>query len=237
MIEIVRLASDPGRLIAAKIRNRFSEETDGDCRQAVSGMLSRIRKEGDAALIEYCRQFDCPILTVESLRVSAAEFDQAEREVDDAFRETLQFAADRIRTFHEREMEDSWMLTRDDGAITGRLVRPVDSAGLYVPGGKEGSTPLVSSVLMNGIPAQIAGVARRVMVTPPSREGTGQPGPAGGGPGHRHRRGLQGRDLPGPSAPWPTGRQPSLGWTSSSGRATSTWPRPSVRSWAGCAST
>ena len=171
MIEIVRLASDPGRLIAAKIRNRFSEETDGDCRQAVAGMLSRIRQEGDAALIEYCRQFDCPILTVESLRVSAAEFDQAEREVDDAFRETLQFAADRIRTFHEREMEDSWMLTRDDGAITGRLVRPVDSAGLYVPGGKEGSTPLVSSVLMNGIPAQIAGVARRVMVTPPSREG------------------------------------------------------------------
>ncbi|WP_319588304.1 histidinol dehydrogenase [uncultured Desulfobulbus sp.] len=171
MIEIVRLASDPGRLIAAKIRNRFSEETDGDCRQAVSGMLSRIRQEGDAALLEYCRQFDCPILTVESLRVSAAEFDQAEREVDDAFRQTLQFAADRIRTFHEREMEDSWMLTRDDGAITGRLVRPVDSAGLYVPGGKEGSTPLVSSVLMNGIPAQIAGVGRRVMVTPPSREG------------------------------------------------------------------
>ena len=171
MIEIIRLASDPGRLIAAKIRNRFSEETDGDCRQAVAGMLSRIRQEGDSALIEYCRQFDCPILTVESLRVSAAEFDQAEREVDAAFRETLQFAADRIRTFHEREMEDSWMLTRDDGAITGRLVRPVDSAGLYVPGGKEGSTPLVSSVLMNGIPAQIAGVGRRVMVTPPSREG------------------------------------------------------------------
>jgi histidinol dehydrogenase len=68
-------------------------------------------------------------------------------------------------------MEDSWMLTREDGSITGRLVRPVDSAGLYVPGGKEGATPLVSSVLMNGIPAQIAGVRRRVMVTPPNREG------------------------------------------------------------------
>lgn len=71
--------------------------------------------------------------------------------MDDQFRATLRFAADRIRRFHERELEDSWMLTRDDGAITGRLVRPVDSAGLYVPGGKEGSTPLVSSVLMNGI--------------------------------------------------------------------------------------
>jgi histidinol dehydrogenase len=68
-------------------------------------------------------------------------------------------------------MEDSWLLTRDDGTVTGRLVRPVDSAGLYVPGGQGGSTPLVSSVLMNGIPARIAGVKRRVMVTPPDARG------------------------------------------------------------------
>jgi histidinol dehydrogenase len=99
----------------------------------------------------------------------------AYRAVDTSFLETLEVAIDRIRAFHEREQEDSWMLTRDDGAITGRLVRPVDSAGLYVPGGKGGSTPLVSSVLMNGIPAQIAGVARRVMVTPPNREGRVSP--------------------------------------------------------------
>jgi histidinol dehydrogenase len=175
MIHITRLDSDPGRLVAARIRNRFSEETDGDCRQAVTAILSRIRKEGDAALLAYCRQFDCPTLDPASLKVSAAEFAQAEEEVDDAFRATLHFAVDRIRAFHEREQEDSWMLTRDDGAITGRLVRPVDSAGLYVPGGKGGSTPLVSSVLMNGIPAQIAGVTRRVMVTPPNREGRVSP--------------------------------------------------------------
>jgi histidinol dehydrogenase len=87
----------------------------------------------------------------------------------------LSHAAERIRTFHEREMEDSWFLTRDDGAVTGRLVRPVDSAGLYVPGGQGGSTPLVSSVLMNGIPAAIAGVPRRVMVTPPSADGSVSP--------------------------------------------------------------
>jgi histidinol dehydrogenase len=68
-------------------------------------------------------------------------------------------------------MEDSWLQTRNDGAIVGRLVRPVDSAGLYVPGGRGGSTPLVSSVLMNGIPAGIAGVGRRVMVTPPDDKG------------------------------------------------------------------
>ena len=175
MIKPLHLNSAEGRRLAAEIPNRFAEAADGGCREAVADILARIRREGDAAVLDYCRQFDCPVMTPESLQVSPEEFAQAEREVDDGFRETLRFAADRIRRFHEREMEDSWMLTRDDGAITGRLVRPVDSAGLYVPGGKEGSTPLVSSVLMNGIPAQIAGVARRVMVTPPSREGRVSP--------------------------------------------------------------
>ncbi|MGE4560749.1 MAG: histidinol dehydrogenase, partial [Desulfobulbus sp.] len=157
------------------LRNRFAEESDGGCRKTVSEILERVRREGDAALVEYCRRFDCPAMTPEQLRVSPEEFARAGEEVDDGFRTTLRLAADRIRRFHERELEDSWMLTREDGTITGRLVRPVDSAGLYVPGGKEGSTPLVSSVLMNGIPAQIAGVGRQVMVTPPNPEGKVSP--------------------------------------------------------------
>lgn len=175
MIQPISLRSAEGRRIAADIRNRFAEATDDACREAVTDILARVRREGDAAVLAYCCQFDCPVMTLESLRVSAEEFAQAERDVDDDFRRTLRFAADRVRRFHEREMEDSWLLTRDDGAVTGRLVRPVDSAGLYVPGGKEGSTPLVSSVLMNGIPAQIAGVGRRVMVTPPGRDGRVSP--------------------------------------------------------------
>ena len=169
-IQTIQINTPEGQQCRHSLRNRFAE-VDGGCQQAVAAILARVRQEGDAAVLDYCRQFDAPTMTIEALRVSPAEFAQAEREVDDDFRETLRFAADRIRSFHEREMEDSWMLTREDGTITGRMVRPVDSAGLYVPGGKEGSTPLVSSVLMNGIPAQIAGVARRVMVTPPNPEG------------------------------------------------------------------
>lgn len=175
MIQPISLRSAEGRRIAADIRNRFAEATDDACREAVTDILARVRREGDAAVLAYCCQFDCPVMTLETLRVSAEEFARAEGEVDDEFRRTLRFAADRVRRFHEREMEDSWLLTREDGAVTGRLVRPVDSAGLYVPGGKEGSTPLVSSVLMNGIPAQIAGVGRRVMVTPPGRDGRVSP--------------------------------------------------------------
>ncbi|WP_035215938.1 histidinol dehydrogenase [Desulfobulbus elongatus] len=175
MITPVLLNSDQGQKIAAGIRNRFVDETDGACREAVAAILDRVRREGDAAVLDYCRRFDCPVMTPESLKVTPEEFARAEQEADEDFRGSLRFAAERIRRFHEREMEDSWLLTRDDGVVTGRLVRPVDSAGLYVPGGKEGSTPLVSTVLMNGIPAQIAGVGRRVMVTPPGRDGRVSP--------------------------------------------------------------
>ena len=173
MIRSVTLSSDEGRRALQGLVDRFSEETG--CREVVRTILDRVRREGDAAVVDYCRRFDCPTMTAATLRVSEAESARAEREVDDDFRATLRFAADRVRRFHERELDDSWLLTRDDGTITGRLVRPVDSAGLYVPGGTEGSTPLVSSVLMNGIPAQIAGVGRRVMVTPPNREGRVSP--------------------------------------------------------------
>ena len=169
MIRCLRSHSDEGQRALQGLVDRFSEETG--CREAVETMLERVRREGDAAVLDYGRRFDCPTLTLESLRVSEAEFARAEQEVDEAFRATLRLAIERIRTFHERELEDSWLLTRDDGTITGRLVRPVDSAGLYVPGGTEGATPLGSSVLMNGLPARIAGVGRRVMVTPPNRHG------------------------------------------------------------------
>lgn len=171
IIRTIQINSEEGRTCRQALRQRFLTEGDAACQQAVTDILNRVRHEGDAAVVEYCRTFDCPTMTAANLRVTPEEFAEAEAGVDDDLRETLRFAADRIRRFHEREMENSWLLTRDDGTITGRLVRPVDCAGLYVPGGKEGSTPLVSSVLMNGIPAQIAGVGRRVMVTPPNREG------------------------------------------------------------------
>ncbi len=162
--------SQEGQAAIAEIESRFSMD-NRDCRDTVREILDQVRRRGDQALIEYTRRFDAPDLEPDQLRVSEEEFARAAAEVDDAFLTTLRFASDRIRAFHEREMEDSWLTTREDGAITGRLVRPVDSAGLYVPGGQGGSTPLVSSVLMNGIPAAIAGVGRKIMVTPPNREG------------------------------------------------------------------
>jgi histidinol dehydrogenase len=174
LIQPVVLKSPEGEAVISRLMDRF-QTADSSCRTAVEEIIGAVRVEKDSAVIEYCRKFDAPDLQADQLRVSPKELEDAYSMVTDEFLGTLKKAIDRIRSFHEREMEDSWLQTRDDGTIVGRLVRPVDSAGLYVPGGQGGSTPLVSSVLMNGVPAAIAGVNRRVMVTPPNGDSTVNP--------------------------------------------------------------
>ncbi len=166
----VTTTSESGRQKLAALADRF-QLADDQVRLAVSEIIGRVRNRGDAALVEYSRKFDSPDFTVEQLAVTPKEIEEAHALVSPEFLADLELACQRIDQFHQREREQSWLLTRDDGAITGRLVNPVDAAGLYVPGGQGGSTPLVSSVLMNGIPAGIAGVPRRVMVTPPDAAG------------------------------------------------------------------
>jgi len=169
-----KVNSKEGRELVAQLRERF-QASDQGCQEVVSEVIATVRESGDRALVEYTNKFDAPDLQVDDLRVAPEEFDQAESILDEDFKETLELAIKRVRAFHDHEREESWMVTREDGAITGRLVQPVDSAGLYVPGGQGGKTPLVSSVLMNGIPAAIAGVRRTVMFTPPDNEGRVNP--------------------------------------------------------------
>jgi len=166
--------TDSGQELIAQLLNRF-QEVDIGCSRSVAEILAAVKEKGDEALLEYTRKFDAPKFQISQLQVTRKEFDRAHSQVDAAFKETLALAIERLQFFHEQEMEKSWTLTRDDGAITGRLVRPVAAAGLYVPGGQGGKTPLVSSVLMNGIPAGIAGVKKRVMVTPPNEKGEVHP--------------------------------------------------------------
>ncbi len=174
LISPANLSSQEGEEIYAGLLDRF-QDADDSCRTAVEEILQAVKTTKDEAVLAYGREFDSPDLTADQLQVSSKELKAAYEKVDEDFMDSLGKAIERIQGFHEREMEDSWLQTRDDGTIVGRLVRPVDSAGLYVPGGKGGSTPLVSSVLMNGIPAGIAGVHQRVMVTPPSADGSVSP--------------------------------------------------------------
>lgn len=141
----------------------------------VNRIVEDIRQNGDDAVIRYVNRFDAPQLDIDALRVSDDEFKRAARQVDRVFSRALNRAVSQITSFHKQQSQRSWLDTSRPGTMLGQLVRPVDAAGIYVPGGTGGDTPLVSSVLMGGIPAKIAGVNQIIMATPPRPDGTIHP--------------------------------------------------------------
>ncbi|WP_342663698.1 histidinol dehydrogenase [Desulfatirhabdium butyrativorans] len=142
---------------------------------AVQRIIQEVRLKGDEAVIAYVNRFDSPELSVDGLRVGEAEFRHAETMISESFRQSLDLAYVQIERFHRMQAPHSRMMTDRSGVLTGQIVHPVDVAGIYVPGGKGGKTPLVSSVLMGAIPACIAGVRRIVMTTPADRNGNIDP--------------------------------------------------------------
>ncbi len=136
----------------------------------VADILYDVRKNGDAALYKYCEKFDGARLT--SLAVTKEEMDEALSLVDADFIRILERAAANIRTFHEKQKRTGFLLNEEEGVVMGQKVIPVDSAGLYVPGG---TAAYPSTVLMDSVPAKIAGCPRVVMVTPPGRDGKVNP--------------------------------------------------------------
>lgn len=129
---------------------------------AVRPILSEIRNKGDTALLGYASQFDGASLTPATLRVTPEEVEQAFDVLSAEAIDALRLAARRIETFHRRQLPDSWFLT-EEGAVLGQLCRPLDAVGIYIPGGK---AAYPSTVLMNAIPALLAGVERRAICTP-----------------------------------------------------------------------
>ncbi len=136
--------------------------------QKVTEILGQVRAKGDEALFAYTKQFDGADITKESIRVTEKEIEEAYSLVDDGLIDVMKKSLANIRDFHEKQMRKSWIETRDDGVILGQRVTPLASAGVYVPGGK---AAYPSSVLMNIIPAKVAGVERIVMTTPPGADG------------------------------------------------------------------
>ncbi len=132
----------------------------------VSEIIDKVKKEGDNALKFYCEKFDGAIL--ESLEVSKEEFDEAIALMDEDFLRILKDAAENIRRFHQMQKREGFQLEGKNGEIVGQRILPVDKAGLYVPGG---TAAYPSTVLMDSIPAKIAGVEEIVMVTPPGKNG------------------------------------------------------------------
>ncbi len=150
---------------AQKFSNLVEETRDGeeDVSRVVREIIADVRARGDAALCEYGKRFDRIDLTAETLRVEEDEIEAAENAATPELREALQLAARRIETYHLRQIPEDERFSDETGAQLGWRWRPVESVGLYVPGG---TASYPSSVLMNAIPAQVAGVKRVVIMTP-----------------------------------------------------------------------
>ncbi len=132
----------------------------------VTEIISNVRQNGDSALYKYCEKFDGAKL--DTLLVSKEEIDEAVAKVEPRFLEVLKKAAANIQKFHEKQLRNSFIINDEDGIVIGQKVIPVDRAGLYVPGG---TAAYPSTVLMDSIPAKIAGCKEVVMVTPPGKDG------------------------------------------------------------------
>ena len=154
----------PGELLDASMLTREGV-LPADITAAAQQIIDTVRAEGDAAVRRYCREFDG--VELESFRLPQEQIDAALEGLDPAFLAALEKAAAQIRDFHEREVQQSWFTTRADGTMLGVKVTPVAAAGIYVPGGR---AQYPSTVLMNAVPAKVAGVERVVMVTPPQRD-------------------------------------------------------------------
>ncbi|PKM50226.1 MAG: histidinol dehydrogenase [Firmicutes bacterium HGW-Firmicutes-7] len=142
--------------------------------ERVAKIIEAVKAKGDQALIEYSNQFDGVSLTIDTIKVTREDIDFAYTQVDSTLVDVLNRAKDRIEAFHEKQKTTSWFDTSEKGAILGQKVTPIESVGVYVPGGK---AVYPSSVLMNVMPAIVAGVEKIVMVTPPSKELEGRINP------------------------------------------------------------
>ncbi len=169
MINTVFADGQAEEILISQLKAR-SGEVDKKVTAAVNEILENVKVNGDKAVLEYTVKFDGK--APEKAEISKEEIDKAIEKCDSFFVKALEDAAENIRDFHERQKQQSWLTAKENGVIMGQRVRGLERVGLYVPGG---TAAYPSSVLMNAIPAKIAGVKELIMVTPPSKDGTPNP--------------------------------------------------------------
>ena len=171
MIKITEANSIDG-IEYMKFLKKRTEDVQKDVNIIVDKILADVRTRGDDAIIEYTQKFDSKFITLENFVVTAAEIKNAYKMVDQDFLDAITLAKVNVKEFHEKQKRNAWMMTKEKGAILGQTVRGLESVGIYVPGG---TASYPSSVIMNAIPAKVAGVENLVMVTPPLKNGTVNP--------------------------------------------------------------
>jgi len=148
--------------------NNYSQYED-----TVNEIIENVKKNKDAAVFDYTLRFDKFALNADNIVVTREEIEEAYSQLEPGLVEVIRKSAENIRVFHEKQLRNSWFDAKDDGTILGMKITPINRAGVYVPGGK---AAYPSSVLMNVIPAKVAGVPQIVMTTPPSADGKVNPG-------------------------------------------------------------
>lgn len=170
-MRIVSLTKETTKDILEDLLKR-SPNNYGNYEAAVAEILDKVRSEGDSALFAYTREFDKTEITKETIRVTEEEIREAYNAVDPALVDVIRKALVNIRNYHERQKQNSWFTSSEEGTMLGQKVTPLQRVGVYVPGGK---AVYPSSVLMNIVPAKVAGVDRIVMTTPPGKDGKVNP--------------------------------------------------------------
>lgn len=157
------------------LRNLLKRSTTNysEFEKVVSDIIENVKQNKDKALFEYTKKFDKFDLNKENIKVTKDEIKEAYSLMDKEYVEVIKKAKENIFEFHKKQLRNSWFETKEDGSILGQRIIPISSAGTYVPGGK---AAYPSSVLMNVIPAKVAGVSKVVMVTPPGKDGKINPG-------------------------------------------------------------
>ena len=167
----VRLTKESTKDILENLLKR-SPNNYGKFESAVADILVQVKEKGDEALFSFTREFDKVDITPETIRVTEEEIQEAYQAVDASLLEVIKKALVNIRSYHEKQRQNSWFTSTENGTMLGQKVTPLNRVGVYVPGGK---AVYPSSVLMNIVPAKVAGVAHIVMTTPPGKDGKVNP--------------------------------------------------------------
>ena len=167
----VRLTKESTKDILENLLKR-SPNNYGKFEAAVADILANVKEKGDEALFSYTKEFDKVEVTPETIRVTEAEIEEAYKAVDASLLEVIRKALVNIRSYHEKQRQNSWFTSTEKGTMLGQKVTPLNRVGVYVPGGK---AVYPSSVLMNIVPAKVAGVPHIVMTTPPGKDGKVNP--------------------------------------------------------------
>ncbi|NBI90403.1 histidinol dehydrogenase [Lachnospiraceae bacterium] len=166
-MRIVRLTKDAKKDLLGNLLKR-SPNNYGQYEAVVAEIVASVRDKGDEALFSYTEKFDKCRIDASNIKVTEEEIREAYGKVDAGLIEVMKKSAENIRVFHGKQMHNSWIDTKSDGSLLGQKITPIGTSGVYVPGGK---AAYPSSVLMNVIPAKVAGVERIIMATPPDGDG------------------------------------------------------------------